>query len=179
MNIDHFAAHFLAVINSMRGPASVGLLIIREFYLSDLSKAGISRAQATKLTDEELSELWQELPEPKAFAPLPMPYAVALCYSGIRTGIVQYTSVSVIARQEELFILNHEGQVVHKIDGSEFRNLLQPGLQHALRFIGMADEVLRPYISRFQWDEESALLELALTDEQIDYLQASMSEKDS
>ncbi|MDY7078587.1 MAG: hypothetical protein SXV54_16860 [Chloroflexota bacterium] len=170
LNVASFAAHLLDIVNSKRQPASLGKAVIREFFLKSLGASGMDRRELTRLSDDELDELWNKLPSPRAFAPFPTPYETIPCYSWILTGIAQYGAIEFVARREGLQAFDHNDQEVHKFEGIDQRK--------ALRFIGLADEVLRPYISQFRWNDEETALELNLSKEQITEFKKQVEQDD-
>jgi hypothetical protein len=159
LNIVSFAVHLLDIDSSKKQPVSLGRAVVREFFLKSLSASGMDRRELAGLSNDELDRLWNKLPGPKMFTPFPTPYEVVPCYRWILVGIAHYGATRFVARQAGLQALDCDAQVVHEFEGIDQRK--------ALRFIGLADEVLRPFISRFGWDEETTVLVLGLSREQI------------
>lgn len=81
-------------------------------------------------------------------------------------GIIDCGAVKFRATSTEFLGFDSDGQVVYSPKAGRIV-YKYPDFVPAMYFIIIADEVIRPYLSEFQWDGESATIKFALTVEDI------------
>jgi hypothetical protein len=165
MKVESLAKYISRTVRSKREPRAVGTAVIRELDLAALDAAGLERTRLTRLSGEELHAMWDQVQEREGYNPQPTPYVIVLCYHHILQAIGQHEAIRFEARADMFEAFDRNGQVVHLSDDIDFRR--------ALYFIGLADEVIRPYISEFHWKESATEIGLNLNEEQIKEFQSA------
>jgi hypothetical protein len=154
MNQKVLLKYFSHIVHSKQGPQSVMRFVIREFYLDTLS-ATSNRSELTQLSEDEFHEKWLKLTNRPAFNPQPDPYVIVPCYRFLLNSIDKYVAVKVTATLNNSQAFDYNNQVVYQEESVDYRD--------ALYFIGIADEVLRPYISEFCWSKDKTVISLNFT----------------
>lgn len=169
MDISNFAKYFWHTVKT-REPVCVGKAITRWFYLDDLSQAGKDRSQLSLLSNDELRKIWDELPIPQDYNPEPTPYVIGACYAYFTQGIADYGATKFLATLTELHGFDRNDQVVYTPEPILYKNTYIDYVR-PMYVIGIADEVIRPYISEFRWDGQSTMIGFNLDEGQIQEFQ--------
>ena len=168
MNIQELTEYFSHAVAD-DGPRCVALAVLRDFYLESLCETGQRRAELSLLSDDELGDMWESISVSKdLFDSGPTPYQFARCYGFLMLGIADYGAVKFVVTKTNFQGFDEDNRLVFQPDAELLFFEGQP-IDHVspMYFLGIADEVIRPYICEFHWNRVSTTIAFDLNKEQI------------
>lgn len=166
MKIAKLAKYLLHLAEAKRLPDAVVQTLRRESYLAILDAVGRDRSDLTHLSDDDLNELCSNLRGSQYILLHPSPFILVSCYHQLLVGIAQYKAVQFTATADMLQAFSEDGHVVHQVKNATYLSESMD-YRRALYFVGIADEVLRPHIAEFHWNESTTTIKLNLNQQQV------------